>query len=58
MRTLKNLITVVAFSIFWVLLIYVNVYLFGAKGSLSIYGFLLIAYLLVKMSLSFFLQAI
>ncbi|CRU99802.1 hyaluronan synthase [Streptococcus equi subsp. equi] len=52
MRTLKNLITVVAFSIFWVLLIYVNVYLFGAKGSLSIYGFLLIAYLLVKMSLS------
>ncbi|MCD3452045.1 glycosyltransferase family 2 protein [Streptococcus equi subsp. zooepidemicus] len=54
MRTLKNLITVVAFSIFWVLLIYVNVYLFGAKGSLSIYGFLLIAYLLVKMSLSFF----
>ncbi|MGT2808285.1 glycosyltransferase [Streptococcus iniae] len=54
MEKLKNLITFTTFIILWVLMIFLNTYVFGSKGSLTPYGILLLIYLTLKMSLSFF----
>ncbi|KHD44658.1 glycosyltransferase [Streptococcus hongkongensis] len=53
MEKLKNGITFVTFIVLWLLLVTLNVFVFGTKGSLAVYGIVLMIYLSVKMGLSF-----
>lgn len=53
MEKIKNAITFVTFIVLWTLLIMLNVFVFGTKGSLAVYGIVLMVYLSVKMGLSF-----
>lgn len=53
MEKIKNAITFVTFIVLWMLLIMLNVFVFGTKGSLAVYGIVLMVYLSVKMGLSF-----
>ncbi|MGT2934105.1 glycosyltransferase family 2 protein [Streptococcus catagoni] len=54
MEKIRNLVTFVTFIILWLLIVLLNVFVFGTKGSLAVYGIILIIYLSVKMGLSFF----
>nr|CAB46918.2 hyaluronan synthase [Streptococcus uberis] len=54
MEKLKNLITFMTFIFLWLIIIGLNVFVFGTKGSLTVYGIILLTYLSIKMGLSFF----
>ncbi|SQG83980.1 hyaluronan synthase [Streptococcus uberis] len=58
MEKLKNLITFMTFIFLWLIIIGLNVFVFGTKGSLTVYGIILSTYLSIKMGLSFFIVPI
>lgn len=58
MEKLKNLITFMTFIFLWLIIIGLNVFVFGTKGSLTVYGIILLTYLSIKMGLSFFIVPI
>lgn len=58
MEKLKNLITFMTFIFLWLIIIGLNVFVFGTKGSLTVYGIILLTYLSIKMGLSFFLSSL